>query len=432
MGNNVVVLGTQWGDEGKGKIVDLLTEDAKYVVRYQGGHNAGHTLVIDGQKTVLHLIPSGILRNNVKCIIGNGVVLSPEALLKEMSGLEDRGVPVRERLFISEACPLILPYHVALDQAREAARGKKAIGTTGRGIGPAYEDKVARRGLRVGDLFDMATFAEKLQEVMAFHNFQLEHFYKVEPVSYEAVLEQAKGYAELLTSMVIDVTNELDAARKRGDKIMFEGAQGTMLDIDHGTYPYVTSSNTTAGGVAAGSGFGPRHLGYILGIAKAYCTRVGAGPFPTELFDEVGEHLGVKGHEFGATTGRKRRCGWFDAVAMRRAIQINSVTGFCLTKLDVLDGLKEIKICTGYQMPDGSIAEVSPMAADAFENVTPIYETMPGWSETTFGAKTLAELPQTALDYIKRIEELTGVPVDIISTGPDRNETIIKVHPFSA
>ncbi len=431
MGNNVVVLGTQWGDEGKGKIVDLLTEDAKYVVRYQGGHNAGHTLVIDGEKTVLHLIPSGILRNNVKCIIGNGVVLSPDALIKEMTPLEERGIPVKERLFISEACPLILPYHIALDQAREIARGKKAIGTTGRGIGPAYEDKVARRGLRVGDLFNMDTFAEKLKEVMEFHNFQLEHFYKAEPVSYDDVLAQVQSYADLLTSMVIDVTDELDAARKRGDKIMFEGAQGTLLDIDHGTYPYVTSSNTTAGGVAAGSGFGPRYLGYILGIAKAYCTRVGAGPFPTELDDEVGNHLGVKGHEFGATTGRKRRCGWFDAVAMRRAIQINSVTGFCLTKLDVLDGLEELKICTGYQMPDGTVAQVSPMAADEFETVTPIYETMPGWSETTFGAKSLTELPQAALNYIKRIEELTGVPIDIISTGPDRNETIIKVHPFS-
>ncbi len=307
----------------------------------------------------------------------------------------------------------------------------------GRGIGPAYEDKVARRGLRVGDLFDRAAFAEKLKEVMAFHNFQLQHFYKVEPVSYEDVLEQAMGYADLLTSMVIDVTDELDAARKRGDKIMFEGAQGTLLDIDHGTYPYVTSSNTTAGGVAAGSGFGPRHLGYILGIAKAYCTRVGAGPFPTELYDgqdkqdPVGKHLGTVGNEFGATTGRLRRTGWFDAVAMRRAIQINSITGFCMTKLDVLDGLEEIKICTGYQMADGSVLEVSPMAADAYENVTPIYETMPGWSETTFGAKSIDALPQTALDYIKRIEELTGVPVDIISTGPDRNETIIKVHPFS-
>ncbi len=432
MSNNVVVLGTQWGDEGKGKIVDLLTEDANYVVRYQGGHNAGHTLVIDGEKTVLHLIPSGILRSNVKCIIGNGVVLSPDALLKEMTALEARDIPVRERLFLSEACPLILPYHLALDAAREAALGKKAIGTTGRGIGPAYEDKVARRGLRVGDLFDKATFAEKLKTVMDLHNFQLEHYYQVEPVSYEETLATVMAQADILTSMVIDVTQELDDARKRGDKIMFEGAQGTLLDIDHGTYPYVTSSNTTAGGVAAGSGFGPAHLGYILGIAKAYCTRVGSGPFPTELDDEIGEYLGVKGHEFGATTGRKRRCGWFDAVAMRRAIQINSLSGFCLTKMDVMDGLSEIKICIGYQLPDGSVLDVSPMAADAYEKITPVYETLPGWSETTFGATSIDALPQAALDYISRIEELTGVPVDIISTGPDRNETIIKRHPFLA
>ncbi|KJG08509.1 adenylosuccinate synthase [Photobacterium kishitanii] len=437
MANNVVVLGTQWGDEGKGKIVDLLTEDAKYVVRYQGGHNAGHTLVIDGEKTVLHLIPSGILRDNVKCIIGNGVVLSPDALMNEMGPLEARGIPVRERLFLSEACPLILPYHIALDQAREAARGKKAIGTTGRGIGPAYEDKVARRGLRVGDLFDKAAFAEKLKEVMAYHNFQLEHYYNAEPVSYEEVLEKVLSQADLLTSMVIDVTTELNDARLRGDKIMFEGAQGTLLDIDHGTYPYVTSSNTTAGGVAAGSGFGPRHLGYILGIAKAYCTRVGAGPFPTELYDgldkqdPIGKHLGTVGNEFGATTGRLRRTGWFDAVAMRRAVQINSISGFCLTKLDVLDGLKELKICTGYKTKSGELLDVSPMAADAYEDLELIYETMPGWSETTFGAKTLDALPQAALDYIARIEELTGVPIDIISTGPDRNETIIKVHPYA-
>ncbi|KJF79855.1 adenylosuccinate synthase [Photobacterium angustum] len=436
MANNVVVLGTQWGDEGKGKIVDLLTEDAKYVVRYQGGHNAGHTLVIDGEKTVLHLIPSGILRDNVKCIIGNGVVLSPDALMNEMGPLEARGIPVRERLFLSEACPLILPYHIALDQAREAARGKKAIGTTGRGIGPAYEDKVARRGLRVGDLFNKEAFAEKLKEVMAYHNFQLEHYYNAEPVNYEEVLEKVLSQADILTSMVIDVTKELDDARLRGDKIMFEGAQGTLLDIDHGTYPYVTSSNTTAGGVAAGSGFGPRHLGYILGIAKAYCTRVGAGPFPTELYDgldkqdPVGKHLGDVGHEFGATTGRLRRTGWFDAVAMRRAVQINSISGFCLTKLDVLDGLKELKICTAYKTKSGEFLEVSPMAADEYEDLELVYETMPGWSETTFGAKSLDALPQAALDYIARIEELTGVPIDIISTGPDRNETIIKVHPY--
>ena len=431
MGQSVVILGTQWGDEGKGKIVDLLTDKAQYVIRYQGGHNAGHTLVINGEKTVLHLIPSGILRDNCKCIIGNGVVLAPDALLKEMNALEARGVPVRERLLLSEACPLILPYHVALDLAREKARGAKAIGTTGRGIGPAYEDKVARRGLRVGDLANMTTFAEKLKEVMTYHNFQLTQFYGVEEVSYDAVLAEAKGYAELLTSMVVDVTDLLDKARLRGDRLMFEGAQGTLLDIDHGTYPYVTSSNTTAGGVATGSGFGPCFVNYVLGIAKAYTTRVGSGPFPTELHDDIGERLGVKGQEFGATTGRKRRCGWFDAVAMKRAIQINSLTGFCLTKLDVLDGLETVKICTGYQFPDGSVRDVPPMAADDYELVKPVYESMPGWSETTFGVKELEALPKAARDYIRRIEEITGVPVDIISTGPDRDETMILRHPFA-
>ncbi|MBL1376026.1 adenylosuccinate synthase [Zobellella iuensis] len=432
MGQNVVVLGTQWGDEGKGKVVDLLTDKARYVVRYQGGHNAGHTLVIDGKKTVLHLIPSGILRGNCTCVIANGVVLSPEALLKEMAGLEENGIPVRERLVLSEACPLILPYHVAMDIAREKARGAKAIGTTGRGIGPAYEDKVARRGLRVGDLFDMATFADKLKEVVAYYNFQLTGFYGTEAVSYDEVLEQAKGYAGLLTSMVVDVTDMLDKARRNGEKIMFEGAQGTLLDIDHGTYPYVTSSNTTAGGVATGSGFGPCYVDYVLGIIKAYTTRVGSGPFPTELFDEVGEHLGVKGHEFGATTGRKRRTGWLDAVAIKRAIQVNSISGFCLTKLDVLDGLKEVKICVGYQMPDGSVKDVPPMAAEGYETVKPVYESMPGWSDNTFGVTTVEGLPQAARDYIKRIEEITGVPVDIISTGPDRAETMILRHPFEA
>jgi len=430
MGQSVVILGTQWGDEGKGKIVDLLTDKAQFVVRYQGGHNAGHTLVIDGKKTVLHLIPSGILRDNCKCIIANGVVLAPDALLKEMNELEASGYPVRERLFISEACPLILPYHVALDKARELARGSKAIGTTGRGIGPAYEDKVARRGLRVGDLFDMDSFAEKLQEVMKYHNFQLTEFYGADAVSYDEVLASVKEYADILTSMVVDVTDVLDKARKNGDKIMFEGAQGTLLDIDHGTYPYVTSSNTTAGGVATGSGYGPRYVEYVLGIAKAYTTRVGGGPFPTELFDDIGEHLCAKGQEYGATTGRKRRCGWFDAVAMKRAIQINSISGFCLTKLDVLDGLDEVKICVGYQGADGVVRDVPPMAADGYEQVKPVFESMPGWKESTFGVKSRDALPQAALDYIRRIEEITGTPVDIISTGPDRDETIILRHPF--
>jgi adenylosuccinate synthase len=425
------VLGTQWGDEGKGKVVDLLTDKVSYVVRYQGGHNAGHTLVIDGEKTVLHLIPSGILRDGVKCIIGNGVVLSPEALMTEITMLEQRGVPAKERLLISEACPLILPYHIALDQAREIARGNKAIGTTGRGIGPAYEDKVARRGLRVGDLFNPEQFKEKLKEVLEFHNFALVNYYKVDAVDFDTVYKDAMAVADILKAMVVDVTDTLDKARIAGESILFEGAQGTLLDIDHGTYPYVTSSNTTVGGVATGAGFGPRHLDYVLGIVKAYTTRVGSGPFPTELDCEVGNHLGTKGHEFGATTGRERRCGWFDAVAMKRAIQLNSITGFCLTKLDVLDGLEEIKICTGYKLEDGTIVDVPPMAAEGYEKAEPQYVSMPGWSENSFGVTSFDALPQAAQNYIKRLEEITGVPMDIISTGPDRNETMILRNPFA-
>ena len=432
MSNNVVVLGTQWGDEGKGKIVDLLTERAKYVVRYQGGHNAGHTLVIDGEKTVLHLIPSGILRENVVSIIANGVVLSPEALMKEMTQLEDRGIPVRSRLLLSEACPLILPYHIALDNAREKARGEKAIGTTGRGIGPAYEDKVARRGVRVGDLFDKKAFAQKLKEIIEYHNFQLVNYYKVEPVDYQKTLDDIMAIADILTGMVVDVSDLLYKATQNGELVMFEGAQGTLLDIDHGTYPYVTSSNTTAGGVATGSGLGPRYVGYVLGIIKAYSTRVGAGPFPTELLDEVGDFLREKGQEFGATTGRSRRTGWLDIIAIRRAVQINSLSGFCMTKLDVLDGLKEVKLCVGYRLPNGEVIDTTPLAADDWEGIEPIYESMPGWNETTFGVKDHAQLPQAALNYIKRVEELTGVPVDIVSTGPDRSETIILRHPFDA
>ncbi|QKJ02905.1 adenylosuccinate synthase [Yersinia mollaretii] len=432
MGKNVVVLGTQWGDEGKGKVVDLLTERAKYVVRYQGGHNAGHTLVINGEKTVLHLIPSGILRENVTSIIGNGVVLAPDALMKEMTELEARGIPVRERLLLSEACPLILPYHVALDNAREKARGAKAIGTTGRGIGPAYEDKVARRGLRVGDLFNKETFAIKLKEIVDYHNFQLVHYYKEDAVDYQTVLDDVLAIADILTAMVVDVSELLDNARKQGELIMFEGAQGTLLDIDHGTYPYVTSSNTTAGGVATGSGLGPRYVDYVLGIVKAYSTRVGAGPFPTELNDETGEFLRKQGNEYGATTGRSRRTGWLDIVAVRRAVQINSLSGFCMTKLDVLDGLQEVKLCVGYRMPDGREVDTTPLAAEGWEGIEPIYETMPGWSETTFGVKEHSKLPQAALNYIARVEELTGVPVDIISTGPDRDETMILRDPFDA
>ncbi|MFZ7230346.1 adenylosuccinate synthase [Avibacterium avium] len=432
MGKSVVILGAQWGDEGKGKIVDLLTDRVKYVVRYQGGHNAGHTLIINGEKTVLRLIPSGILRENVTCLIGNGVVLSPEALMQEMGELEGRGINVHDRLLISEACPLILPYHVAMDHAREAALGKKAIGTTGRGIGPAYEDKVARRGLRVGDLFDLESFAEKLKNILDYYNFQLEHYYKVEPVDYEKTLAAIKEVAPIITGMVADVTAILDVARKNGDNILFEGAQGTMLDIDQGTYPYVTSSNTTAGGVSTGSGFGPRHIDYVLGIIKAYCTRVGGGPFATELFDDVGAEIARKGNEFGAVTGRPRRCGWFDAVAMRRAIQVNSISGFCMTKLDVLDGFDEIKICVGYKMPNGEIAEFAPLAAKDWEGVEPIYETLPGWKESTFGVTDVNKLPENTRKYIKRIEEVTGVPVDILSTGPDRVETMILRDPFAA
>ncbi|MDN3652868.1 adenylosuccinate synthase [Thalassotalea ponticola] len=430
MGKNVVVLGTQWGDEGKGKVVDLLTDKAKYVVRYQGGHNAGHTLIVNGEKTVLHLIPSGILRENVKCLIGNGVVLCPTALMKEISMLEERGVPVRERLLISDACPLIMPYHIALDNAREHARGSKKIGTTGRGIGPAYEDKVARRGLRVGDLLDAESFKAKLAEIMEYHNFVLTSYYKADALDVETVYQEVMAIAPTIIAMMNDVSETLDQARKNGESIMFEGAQGTLLDIDHGTYPYVTSSNTTVGGVATGCGFGPRYLDYVLGITKAYTTRVGSGPFPTELNDEIGNHLGTVGHEFGATTGRERRCGWFDAVAMHRAVQVNSISGFCLTKLDVLDGLKELKICTGYKTADGEVLTVPPMAAEGYENITPVYETMPGWDESTVGATSFDQLPANAVAYIKRLEEVTGVPIDIISTGPDRVETMILVNPF--
>ncbi|WP_018415765.1 adenylosuccinate synthase [Teredinibacter turnerae] len=430
MGKNVVVLGTQWGDEGKGKIVDLLTEQVTHVARFQGGHNAGHTLVIDGKKTVLHLIPSGILHSGVTCFIGNGVVLAPDALMKEIHELEAQEVPVRERLKLSPACPLILPYHVALDQARELKRGEAKIGTTGRGIGPAYEDKVSRRGLRLGDLLHEERFAAKLKEVVEYHNFALTQYYGAEAVDYQAVLDEALLLAKELRPMIVDVSDELHLAREAGKNILFEGAQGSLLDIDHGTYPFVTSSNTTAGGTATGSGFGPLYLDYVLGITKAYTTRVGAGPFPTELDCEVGEHLGVKGHEFGATTGRKRRTGWFDAVAVKHAVRINSMSGMCLTKLDVLDGLKEVKICVGYK--DSAGADVGiPCDAEGWEDIQPVYETLPGWSESTVGAKSVDALPQAARDYIARLEALVGITVDIISTGPDRVETIILKSPFA-
>lgn len=435
MSKNVVVLGSQWGDEGKGKIVDLLTDRAAAVVRFQGGHNAGHTLVIGTEKTVLHLIPSGILRENVMCLIGNGVVLSPSALFEEMDALEARGIPASKRIGISEACPLILPYHIALDQAREIARGKSAIGTTGRGIGPCYEDKVSRRGIRLADLKDLEKFKEKLAGVMEYHNFTLKNYFKFEEVDYQTVLDEVLGYRDRLLSLIADVPGMIAAYRKQDKNIMFEGAQGTLLDIDQGTYPFVTSSNTTAGGACTGSGIGPKDLDYILGITKAYTTRVGAGPFPTELFNddkddpEVGQYLASKGREVGATTGRNRRCGWFDGVALRRAAQINSLSGLCITKLDVLDGLDNIKLCVNYKY-QGEVLEMPPLGADAIEQCEPVYEIMPGWSETTEGAKSLDDLPMNARNYLNRLEAIVGVPIDIVSTGPERDETIILNHPF--
>ncbi len=429
MGKNVVVIGTQWGDEGKGKLVDLLTDNVSAVVRFQGGHNAGHTVVIGEEKTILHLVPSGVLREQVQCIIGNGVVLSPAALLEEMKMLEEKGIPAQQRLKISEACPLILPYHIALDQAREKAKGKAAIGTTGRGIGPAYEDKVARRALRVGDLQHRERFAAKLGEVLDFHNFCLKNYFKTKTISFEATLDEAMQQAEQLQPMITDVTELVDELQQQGQNILFEGAQGTLLDIDHGTYPFVTSSNTTAGGAATGSGAGLTRFDYVLGITKAYTTRVGAGPFPTELFDEMGEHMARRGHEFGATTGRPRRCGWFDAVALRRSRQINSLTGLCITKLDVLDGLESIQICTGYKV-NGKLRSTTPSGADLLADCKPVYEEMPGWMENTAGLREYDQLPENAKNYLQRIEQITDTPIDIISTGPDRDETIVLRHPF--
>jgi len=429
MGRFVVVIGTQWGDEGKGKVVDLLTERAAAVARFQGGHNAGHTLVIDGQKHILSLIPSGIMRANTLCLIGNGVVLSLEALLRESQTLIDKGVPVFERLRISPSCPLILPSHVALDRAREQARGVNAIGTTGRGIGPAYEDKVARRALRVADLFQRERFAAKLGEVLDFHNFVLQHYFKLPTVDFQATLDALLAQGERIKPLVIDVTLELARLRAAGADVMFEGAQGAMLDVDHGTYPFVTSSNTTAGGASTGTGLGPRAFDYVLGIVKAYTTRVGAGPFPTELFDESGEHLARVGHEFGSVTGRARRCGWFDAVALRRSIIHSSVSGLCITKLDVLDGLETLRICTGYRMGEQVLSE-PPLFADAFADVEPIYEEMPGWRESTVGITDYALLPAAARAYLERLQQCVGVPIDIVSTGPDREQTIVLRHPF--
>jgi adenylosuccinate synthase len=429
MGQSVVVLGAQWGDEGKGKIVDLLTDRAAAVVRFQGGHNAGHTLVIGGKKTVLHLIPSGILRDGVSCLIGNGVVVSLEALIKEADALTGNGVPVLERLKVSPNCPLILPSHVALDIAREKARGAAAIGTTGRGIGPAYEDKISRRALRLSDLFVREKFAAKLGEVLDFHNFLLQHYFRTETIDFKKTLDAALESAERIAPVIADVTQILQDLMRSDQGVLFEGAQGTFLDIDHGTYPFVTSSNTVAAAASTGTGVGPRDLDFILGIVKAYTTRVGAGPFPTELFDDQGEHLATVGAEFGATTGRPRRVGWFDAVALRRSIVNSSVSGLCVTKLDVLDGLERIKICIGYSI-DGEPISGLPIVVDRIADCRPIYEDMPGWSESTVGITDFDRLPANARSYLARIEELAGVPLDIISTGPDRDQTIVLRHPF--
>lgn len=429
MGKRVIVIGSQWGDEGKGKIVDLLTDRTRYVVRFQGGHNAGHTLVINGETTILHLIPSGILHNDVTCMIANGVVLSLSALLEEVTSLEARGVPVKNRLRISPACALILPVHVMLDQAREAARGTSAIGTTGRGIGPAYEDKIARRAVRLGDLLRPQKLAEKLHETLDIHNFVLEKYFSAEPVDYQATLDELLAQAEVVTPMMADVSGLLYEACKADDSILFEGAQGSLLDIDHGTYPYVTSSNTTAGGAATGTGVGPGYFDEVLGVVKAYTTRVGSGPFPTELNDEIGRHLAEKGAEFGATTGRPRRCGWFDAVGLRRAAFNNSLTGLCITKLDVLDELETIRLCIGYKS-DGTTLDAPPCGADALATCEPIYEDMPGWQQKTSDIRDYDALPQAARDYLDRLAEVTGIPVDIVSTGPDRADTIILRNPF--
>jgi len=436
-GRNVVVVGTQWGDEGKGKLVDWLTESAQGVVRFQGGHNAGHTLVIKGIKTALHLIPSGIMRPGVVCYIGNGVVLSMSKLLEEIAGLEAAGVSVRSRLRISEACPLILPYHAAIDVAREAAKEKSGldkIGTTGRGIGPAYEDKIARRALRVQDLKHPQRFADKLRENLDLHNFVLTQYLHAPAIDFQQVLDQCALEAEQILPMVADVSTELHQAHLKGSNLLFEGAQGTLLDVDHGTYPFVTSSNCVAGNAAAGAGVGPGMLHYVLGITKAYCTRVGGGPFPTELDWEtpgtVGHHLSTVGLEKGVTTGRSRRCGWFDAALLKRSAQVNGLSGLCITKLDVLDGLTELQLCTGYQL-DGAVTDILPASAEDVARCVPIYETMSGWSDSTVGVTQVDRLPPQARAYLDRIEQVCGVPIHLISTSPDRDHTIMKKHPFS-
>jgi len=429
MARNVVVIGTQWGDEGKGKIVDWLTDHVAAVVRFQGGHNAAHTLVIKGRKTILRLIPSGILHGSVKCFIGNGVVVSPEALMNEIGELERAGLDVTKQLRISEACPLILPYHVAIDQAREIAKGEAKIGTTGRGIGPAYEDKVARRAIRVQDLYTRERFAAKLGEVLDYHNFVLRNYFHAETVDFQKTLDDTLALAGELKPMVAYVSGELNAIISSGHSVLFEGAQAALLDVDHGTYPYVTSSNCVAGQASAGAGVGPNQLHYVLGVAKAYATRVGAGPFPTELDDEVGEHLRVKGNEYGSVTGRPRRCGWFDAAALKRAVQLNGVSGLCITKLDVLDGLDTVRVAVGYRVGDER-RDILPVGAEALSICEPIYEEHPGWQESTVGVKSFDALPANARAYLQRLEALVGAPIALISTGPDREETIVRKHPF--
>ncbi|MGH8560035.1 MAG: adenylosuccinate synthase [Methylococcales bacterium] len=431
MARNVVVIGTQWGDEGKGKLVDLLTEQADAVVRFQGGHNAGHTLVIDGKKTILHLVPSGVLRQGVDCFIGNGVVLSLPDLFQEIELLESLGVPVCERLLISEACPLILPVHGALDRARERAQGLKAIGTTGRGIGPAYEDKIARRGIRAGDLLDRDLFGEKLRALLDYHNFVLQHYYNEPGSDYRQVFDETLEFGLRLRPMLTDVAGRLYELQAAGKNTLFEGAQGAMLDVDHGTYPYVTSSNTVSAGAAIGTGIGPLDLDYILGITKAYSTRVGNGPFPSELFDERGKHLSSKGVEFGATTGRPRRCGWLDTVLLKKSVKLNSISGLCITKLDVLDGMDQVGICTGYTSHGRNLDHI-PIGAEKYSACRPVIEELPGWNETTGGITSYAELPANARAFLSRIEDLVQIPVEIISTGPDRNETLILNNPFGS
>lgn len=432
MPNNVIVLGTQWGDEGKGKIADLLTGKASLVVRSQGGNNAGHTLVVGDKKIVVRLVPSGILHPTCKCLIGSGVVVNPDALFGEIEELKAAGVTdAEERIKVSAGCALLLPIHPAIDKGAEKKRGKNAIGTTGRGIGPCYEDKVARRGVRVGDLLHPEILKEKLAALMDYRNFLLKNYYNEPEISFDKVYGDLLTLAPRLTAMITDVSAELTKARAEGKKVLFEGAQGTFLDIDYGTYPYVTSSNTVAGGCCTGSGAGPLHMDYVLGIGKAYTTRVGGGPFPTELNDDIGEGIRKRGAEFGAVTGRPRRTGWFDAVAMRRAAAINSLSGLALMKLDVLDGMDEVKICTAYKLPDGTITNLPPLAAYEYENVTPVYETLPGWKESTFGVTELDKLPVNARNYVKRLEEVSGVKVVILSTGPERNQTIYIEDPFA-